>query len=175
MAYTLEQFCKDTNAILDGDGDIHARLDKVAEKLGGLLTDETFVKATFSDDTPPGKRELYHDADARLLRPRPCAGRRQTRHAAQPWCVLGDLRQHQRRDRMREYKRTNGEAEEAAVLEKTDEYDLTRGVTQAYGPGHIHSTEHPEKCWVIRITGTDLDQIPRYRFRKFRDKVLEEA
>jgi hypothetical protein len=39
----------------------------------------------------------------------------------------------------------------------------------------IHSTEHPEKCWVIRITGTDLDVLPRYKFRKFRDQIIEKA
>lgn len=175
MAYSLEQFCKDTNAILDSGGDIHARLDKVAEKLSGLLTDETFVKATFNDDIAPGKRELYHDAahDYYVLAHVQEGGKRGTPHShGASWAIYGNINGA---TRMREYKRTNSEAEEAHVLQKTAEYDLTRGVTKAYGPGHIHSTEHPEKCWVIRITGTDLDQLPRYRFRKFRDKVLEEA
>jgi hypothetical protein len=36
----------------------------------------------------------------------------------------------------------------------------------------IHSTEHEQKAWVIRVTGTDLDQLPRYRLRK-QDKILE--
>ncbi|MGE3644095.1 MAG: hypothetical protein AB7F96_09600 [Beijerinckiaceae bacterium] len=175
MAYTLEQFCKDTNAILDGDGDIHARLNKVADKLSNLLTDEAFVKATFDENTPAGKRELYHDAerDYYVLAHVQEGGKRGTPHShGASWAIYGNI---DGKTIMREYKRTNAESEEAHVLEKTEEYDLTRGVTRAYGPGYIHSTEHPEKCWVIRITGTDLDQIPRYKFRKFRDKVLEEA
>lgn len=175
MAYSLEQFCKDVNAILDGGGEIQARLDKVAEKLSGLLTDDAFVKAAFNDDTPPGKRELYHDAgrDYYVLAHVQEGGKRGTPHShGASWAIYGNVNGA---TRMREYKRANAEAEEAHVLEKTAEYDLTRGVTKAYGPGYIHSTEHPEKCWVIRVTGTDLDQIPRYKFRKFRDKVLEEA
>ena len=51
---------------------------------------------------------------------------------------------------------------------------LRPGQTRAYGPGVIHSTAHPEKAWVIRITGTDLDKLPRYHFRK-QDRVLENA
>jgi predicted metal-dependent enzyme (double-stranded beta helix superfamily) len=175
MAYSLAQFCKDTNAILDGEGDIHARLDKVAAKLGDLLVDEDFVKATFNDDMPPGKRELYHDADRDyyVLAHVQEGGKKGTPHShGASWAIYGNING---KTVMSEYKRTNDESEEAAVLKKTDQYDLTRGITRAYGPGYIHSTEHPEKCWVIRITGTDLDQIPRYRFRKFRDKVLEEA
>lgn len=175
MAYTLEQFCKDTNAILDSGGDIQSRLDKVAEKLSGLLTDEDFVKATFNDDIPPGKRELYHDADRDyyVLAHVQDGGKKGTPHShGASWAIYGNING---KTVMREYERTNAENEEAAVLKLTDQYDLTRGITRAYGPGYIHATEHPEKCWVIRVTGTDLDQIPRYRFRKFRDKVLEEA
>jgi hypothetical protein len=43
------------------------------------------------------------------------------------------------------------------------------------GPGVIHSTAYPERAWVIRVTGTDLDTIPRFRFRDRRDSILERA
>ena len=33
----------------------------------------------------------------------------------------------------------------------------------------------PEKAWVIRVTGTDLDAIPRYRFRPKTDKIVEKV
>ena len=51
-------------------------------------------------------------------------------------------------------------------------YRLAPGQTRAYGPGVIHSTAHPEKAWVIRVTGTDLDELPRYHFSK-QDRILE--
>jgi hypothetical protein len=53
-------------------------------------------------------------------------------------------------------------------------YCLGPGQTKAYGPGVIHSTAHPEKAWVIRVTGTDLDVLPRYHFGK-QDRILEKA
>jgi hypothetical protein len=41
-----------------------------------------------------------------------------------------------------------------------------------YLPHVIHSTAHPEKAWVIRVTGTDLDHLPRFRFHPQRDKIV---
>jgi hypothetical protein len=65
--------------------------------------------------------------------------------------------------------------EDAVVLEKARQYALGPGQTQAYSSGLIHSTAHPQKAWVIRITGTDLDAIPRYHFRAKTDKIVEAA
>jgi hypothetical protein len=69
----------------------------------------------------------------------------------------------------------NPESEDKAVLEPFDRYSIGPGETRAYGPGVIHSTAHPQKAWVIRVTGTDLDAIPRYRFREQRDQIRENA
>ena len=70
-------------------------LPKVAERLGALLVNPAFVAETFTDDTPPGRRELLPRSGARLLRARARAGGRQDRQAAQPRHVMGDLRQRQ--------------------------------------------------------------------------------
>lgn len=175
MAYTLEQFCHDSRHILAGDGDIQSRIDGVAAKLADLLRNDEFVRETFPNDDLPAKRELYHDPDHDfyVLAHIQKGGKKGMPHShGASWAIYGNATGF---TRMREYKRTNPESEEAAVLEKVAEYDVKAGDTKAYGPGYIHSTEHPETCYVIRLTGTDLDQIPRYRFRKMRDKVLEEA
>ena len=73
---------------------------------------------------------------------------------------------------MTEWRRTNSETDEHSELVVAAEYSLGPGQTKAYGPGVIHSTAHPEKAWVIRVTGTDLDKIPRYHFGK-NDKMIE--
>ncbi|MBM3606958.1 MAG: hypothetical protein FJX29_00685 [Alphaproteobacteria bacterium] len=175
MAYTLEAFCADTNAILKGAGTITERLDRVAGKLSLLMQEPGFAAGTFNEATPAGKRELWHDPelDYYVLAHVQEGGKRGTPHShGASWAIYGNINGA---TRMREYARVNPEDEEGAVLKKIAEYDLCGGDTKAYGPGHIHSTEHPQKCWVIRITGTDLDQIPRYRFRKLRDRVLEEV
>jgi hypothetical protein len=62
-----------------------------------------------------------------------------------------------------------------AVLEKVRQYALGPGQTQAYSSGLIHSTAHPQKVWVIWVTGTDFDAIPRYPFRAKTDKIVEKV
>ena len=44
----------------------------------------------------------------------------------------------------------------------------------SYASQGVGSTAHPRLAWVIRITGTDLDRLPRYHFGK-KDKILESA
>lgn len=175
MTYTLQEFCANTREILKSAGSITERLDKVAEKLSVLLKDEAFAAQTFDANTPAGKRELYHDPelDFYVLAHVQEGGKRGTPHShGASWAIYGNI---DGATRMREFVRTNPENEEGAVLKKIAEYDIGAGETKAYGPGYIHATEHREKCFVIRITGTDLDQIERFRFRKLRDQVLEEA
>lgn len=173
MAYTLDRFCSDTHAILKAQP-LAAALPKVAEKLTDLLTNPAFVAATFSDATPPGKRALFHDPelDFHVLAHVQEGGKTGKPHShGTSWAVYGNARNV---TVMTEYRRVNPEGEEAAVLERVSQYELRPGQTRAYGPGVIHSTAHPDKAWVIRITGTDLDKLPRYHFRK-QDRVLEKA
>lgn len=175
MTITLDAFCKDARQALTSGKPLSEALDAIAARLRDLLNEPTFVQATFSPDDPAGKKELFHDPelDFYVLAHVQEGGKKGTPHShGASWAIYGNINGA---TVMREYKRTNAESEDGAVLKMTDKYELRRGDTRAYGPGYIHSTEHPETCWVIRITGTDLDQIDRYRFRKLKDQVLEEA
>ncbi len=174
MAYTLQQFCADSKDALKSQP-LDNALKAIAAKLGELLNNEGFVKATFSNDTPAGKRELFHDSelDFYVLAHVQDGGKRGTPHShGNSWAIYGNI---DGVTQMTEYTRKNPEGEEAAILEVVDTYGVGAGQTRGYGPGMIHSTAHPEKCWVIRITGTDLDVLPRYKFRKFRDQIIEKA
>lgn len=173
MAYTLEQFCSDLHTTIKAKG--QKGLSEVAEKLKGLLTNPDFVKATFSDDTPPGKRVLWHDkeTDAYVLAHVQQAGKGGNPHShGASWAIYGNAKGY---TDMTEWRRVNPETEDEVVLEKSDAYRLGPGQTRAYGSGMIHSTSHPEKAWVMRITGCDLDTIKRYAFRPRKDKILERA
>ena len=88
------------------------------------------------------------------------------------WAIYGNAREV---TEMTEWRRTNPESEDKAVLEPVEHYDLGVGDTRAYGPGVLHSTEHPRKAWVIRVTGTDVDAIPRFRFKPERDRIVEKV
>ena len=75
---------------------------------------------------------------------------------------------------MTEWRRANPESDDHLELAATSKYSLTPGQTRAYGPGVMHSTAHAQTAWVIRVTGTDLDHMPRYQFSN-KDKILESA
>jgi hypothetical protein len=173
MAYDLNRFCNDLHTLIKNKG--QAGLPEAAEKLKSLLTNPKFVAATFADDTPPGKRVLWHDAetDAYVMAHVQQAGKGGNPHShGASWAIYGNARGF---TEMTEWRRVNPESEDAVVLEKADAYSLGPGQTKAYSSGMIHSTHHPEKAWVIRITGTDLDTIQRYAFRPRKDKILEKA
>jgi hypothetical protein len=173
MAYTLDEFCADSRAILKREP-LQGALPQIAERLGRLLRNPDFVAATFSDDMPPGRRVLHHDGETDVY---VLAHVQEGRKVGKPhshgasWAIYGNAREV---TEMTEWRRTNPEGEAHAELEAVSKYRLGPGDTKAYGPGVIHSTAHPEKAWVIRVTGTDLDALPRYRFGK-QDKILEKA
>jgi hypothetical protein len=171
MPYTLRNFCTDLSATLTAKG--QGGLPDVARKLSELLGNPEFVTATFSDDLPPGKRELWHDpeTDAYVLAHVQEGGKGGKPHShGASWAIYGTARGV---TEMTEWRRVNSVAEPGAVLEKTRQYALGPGQTRGYASGAIHSTAHPQKAWVIRITGTDLDTIARYHFNAKTDKILE--
>lgn len=175
MAYTLDQFCADHHALLTSGQPLTQTLPKIAEKLAVLLRNPQFVAETFNDATPVGRQTLHHDEDTDVyvlahVNEGPKKGSPHSHGAS--WAVYGTARAV---TKMTEWRRTNPESEEAAVLVPAAHYDLGPGDTRAYGPGVIHSTEHPQKAWVIRVTGTDLDAIPRYRFRAKTDRIVEKV
>jgi hypothetical protein len=173
MAYTLDEFCADTRALLKAQP-LPSALAQISERLGRLLSEPAFVAATFSDDMPPGRRVLHHDPETDFyvlahVQEGNKTGKPHSHGAS--WAVYGNARA---RTEMTEWRRTNPEGEPHAVLEAASKYRLEPGDTKAYGPGVIHSTAHPETAWVIRVTGTDLDALPRYRFGK-QDRILAKA
>jgi len=170
MPYTLTDFCADLSSTLKRRGE--SGLSDIAQKLSALLDNPAFVAETFSEDTPIGRRELWHDAetDVYVLAHVQEGGKIGKPHShGASWAIYGTARGV---TEMTEWRRLNHAEEASAVLEKTCEYALAKGQTRAYSAGLIHSTAHPQKAWVIRVTGTDLDAIPRYHFRPKTDKIV---
>jgi hypothetical protein len=172
MTADLASFCTDTRQALQSLP-LDQALARVAQALAALLRDPAFVAATFDETMPAGKRELYRDAatDFRVLAHVQPAGKGGAAHDHGPsWAVYGNARG---RTDMTEYRRANAAGDTHAVLQPQPPYSLHAGQARAFAPGTIHATAHPELAWVLRITGTDLDAAPRYRFRKGLDEVLQ--
>ena len=175
MAYSLEHFSRDCGAALESGKPLQQNLDQIALHLRDLLKNPDFVAATFTPDTPPGKVILYHDKelDFYIGAHTQQAGKGGAPHShGESWAVYGNATGF---TDMTEWRRVNPESEDHAVLEVSDKYSIGPGQSRAYGPNTIHSTAHQEKCWVIRITGGDLDKIPRFQFHPRKDKILEKA
>jgi hypothetical protein len=171
MAYTLDEFCTDSRAILKAQP-LAAALPQIADCLSCLLANPGFVSAAFNDDMPPGKRVLHHDLelDFHVLAHVQQGGKTGKPHShGTSWAVYGNAKNV---TEMTEWRRVNPETDDHAELVAASRYSLGPRHTKAYGPGVIHSTAHPDRAWVIRVTGTDLDNLPRYRFGR-QDKILE--
>jgi hypothetical protein len=171
MPYSLDQFCTDLHATLKAKGE--SGLPDVARHLSDLLKNPDFVANTFNDDMPPGKRELWHDPETDvyvLAHVQEGAKVGKPHSHGNSWAIYGNAMGV---TEMTEWRRVNAASEDAVVLEQSEKYPLGPGQTRSYSSGMIHSTAHPQKAWVIRVTGTDLDNLPRYRFRPKMDKILE--
>lgn len=173
MAYTLAEFCGDCRAILKSGRPIESGLPEMAERLARLIDNPEFVAATFRPEDEFTKKELHHDAETDFhvlahVHQGPKEGPPHSHGAS--WAIYGTASGV---TGMKEWARENPSGEEAATLRLTSQYELRKGQSRGYGPHVIHSTIHPAKAWVIRVTGTDLDVLPRYRFKKGRDRIVE--
>jgi predicted metal-dependent enzyme (double-stranded beta helix superfamily) len=171
MPYALKDFCADLSATLKAKGE--SGLPEIARKLSALLDNPAFVAETFAEETPIGRRELWHDpeTDAYVLAHVQEGGKVGKPHShGASWAIYGTARGI---TEMTEWRRVNAASDDGAVLEQTGRYALGPGETKAYSSGLVHSTAHPQRTWVIRVTGTDLDAIPRYHFRAKTDRIRE--
>jgi hypothetical protein len=172
MSYTLDEFCNVSSLILKTRGSDAEALSAISDELQNLLTDEVFVAGIFEQAPQGGKRVLYHDPEVDFYvlahwQPEGKTGKPHSNGAS--WAIYGNAKGF---TEMTEWRRVNAEDEEQAVLEVSDRYKLVAGRSRAYGPGVIHSTGYPQAAWIIRVTGTNLDVIPRYHFQAKRDKLL---
>jgi predicted metal-dependent enzyme (double-stranded beta helix superfamily) len=163
MAYTLDAFIADCRTTLARDGGPVGR-EQVRANLEKLLADADFVKAYCGDDQPRGIKVLYQDPKlgfqvlahindkARVSPPHD--------HGAS-WAIYGQATKHT--DMIEWEREDNGADPKHAKLKPVKKYRLTPGKAGIYQDGAIHSIDFPDYARFIRVTGTDLDKIPRIK------------
>ena len=163
MSYTLEQFAHDCRDILSADGGPAGR-DKVRQKLEALLIEQDFVTKYCGPEVAYGKHVLYEDRDLgfQIL-----AHINREAHVSPPhdhgasWAIYGQATGY---TDMIEWERIDdGSAADRAKLRPARKYRLTPGKAGIYDGGKIHSIDYPDAAKFIRVTGTDLDRIPRIK------------
>jgi predicted metal-dependent enzyme (double-stranded beta helix superfamily) len=163
MSYDLSAFTADCHAIFKRDpgpaGREQARL--LLEK---LLQDEAFVRE-HCRESKPGLHLLYEDPELKF---QVLAHINENPRVSPPhdhgesWAIYGQAIEH---TDMTEWARTDDGADpDRAKLEPVRKYRLTPGHAGIYQDGTIHSIDYPANSCFVRVTGTNLDQIPRVMF-----------
>lgn len=163
MSYTLEQFVTDTNAHLAGHPGPEGR-ERVRLGLERLLAEPDFIAHVEGLDLADGVEVLHKDkAHGYLILAhlsRPGQGRHAPHNHGNSWAIYGQVTQH---TDVTEWERTDT-GPDTAELKVARAYRLNPGEAGIYQNGAIHSVENLPGTRIIRITGTDLDQIERERF-----------
>jgi hypothetical protein len=164
VAYDLDQFIADCRGILSRDPGPDGR-EQIRVRLERLLAEQDFVRQYCGDDVPQGLKVLYEDKElgfqvlahindkARVSPPHD--------HGAS-WAIYGQATKY---TEMTEWERFDDSSDGAhAELRPTKKYRLNPGQAGIYQDGTIHSIDYPDKARFVRVTGTNLDRIPRVRF-----------
>jgi hypothetical protein len=164
MAYTLEAFCKDCAAGLRADPGPGGK-ERVRKDLERLLAEKAFVTERCGPDAKQGVHMLYRDPElgfcvlAHINRePRTSPPHD---HGAS-WAVYGQATAY---TDMTEYHRlgdTRGPG--AARLEVSRRYRLEPGQAGLFDVGAIHAIAYGGNARFVRVTGTDLEHVPRLKF-----------
>ena len=171
MTYTLESFAAKCRDILRADPGPSGR-EAVRKLLEAALTDRAFVTAHLGPQNSNSKTTLYEDPDlgfcilAHVLSSVE-AGKPHDHGAS--WAIYGQAAGW---TEMTEWARTGQkDVKGAEIVEPAKTDRLIPGTATLYNEGTVHSTRRDDETRLIRITGCDLDNIPRGRYRAVHEAV----
>jgi hypothetical protein len=163
MAYTLDAFCHDSRACLAAHPDQIGR-NNLRGLLEKLLADQAFLKQHVLS-APPGRHTIYEDPDHKfcvLVHVNEAAGKSPPHDHGKSWAIYGQATGY---TDMTEYNRTDGSGGAGkAVIDLTKSYRLEPGKVGLYDVGVIHAIDYPEGARFVRVTGEDLERVPRLKF-----------
>jgi hypothetical protein len=163
MAYSLDAFCEDCSTALKADPSPGSR-EKVRQNLERLLAEPGFLDRHVLS-APPGRHTLYEDPELGfvVLAHINLKGHKSPPHDhGASWAIYGQATQY---TDMTEWERLDDCADpDRVTLKPKKQYRLLPGQAGIYQEGAIHSIDYPARARFIRVTGTNLDRIPRRRF-----------
>ena len=163
MSYDLEQFTAECHAILKRDPSPKGR-EEVRQRLEQLLHNQDFVQR-YCVAAPRGLHLLYEDKELGFqvlahLNEKPRAGL--PHDHGKSWAIYGQATEY---TDMTEFERLDdGSDPTHGKLKVATEYRLEPGHAGIFQDGKIHAINYPAKSCFVRVTGTNLDRIPRIMF-----------
>src|SRR6266446_8356784 len=176
MSYTLDGFCRDCRAALKADPGPGGR-QSVRGLLERLLADRDFLSQHVLS-APPGRHTLYEDPELGfvvLAHVNPKGHKSPPHDHGASWAVYGQATQY---TEMTEWRRTDRTSDPGpARIEVVRQYRLEPGHAGTYDIRAIHNIEFPDGARFVRVTGNELERIPRLKFDLARGlaEVIESA
>jgi len=164
MPYTLEDYAADCHRNLKADPGTAGR-EQVRKDLQKLLMEDAFVDTYCGPKAKGGANVLYEDADLGFqilahIMEKEHAGEVHDHGAS--WAIYGQAVGY---TDMTEWNRSDdGSVDGKATVEKDRSYRLERGQAGIFDDHKIHSIAYPAGTRFIRVTGVDLQTIPRGRY-----------
>lgn len=163
MPQTLESFAARVHDILQADNSPAGR-QKVAGVLSEALKDRSFVEAQFDDSTPE-RQLIYQDPQLGFCivahsyhRPKDSA----PHDHGHSWAIYG---QADGETAMSDWSIVEPASEDRpGKVRKLREYKLTPGVAHVYNEGDLHSPSRSGPTRLIRIEGTNMEQVQRLQY-----------
>jgi predicted metal-dependent enzyme (double-stranded beta helix superfamily) len=165
MPNTIEAFAAKCHDILKSENNPAGR-QKVCALLRDALKDGQFVSTYLTDKTP--ERQILHE-DPELgfcvLAHHYTGAKVSGPHDHGPsWAIYGQARGE---TQMNDYELLEpATAEKPGKVRKTRTYKLTPGVAHVYNEGDLHSPTRTAATDLIRIEGTNMDKVKRFKFEQ---------
>jgi hypothetical protein len=163
MGHTLEGFAARCRDILKAENNPAGR-SKVCSLLQEALKDEDFV-AKAIDDATPERKILYEDPDLGfcILAHYYKGPKESAPHDHGPsWAIYGQAKGE---TAMSDWELLEpASAEKPGKVRKTRSYKLTPGVAHVYNEGDLHSPARTDSTRLIRIEGTNMEKVKRFKF-----------
>jgi hypothetical protein len=164
MAYDLDAFVSDCRSILSRDPGPEGR-EEIRVRLERLLGNPEFIRKHCSEETPQGLHVLYEDPKLgfQILAHINDKARVSPPHDhGESWAIYGQATHYT--DMIEWEREDDGTDPSHARLRPAKKYRLMPGHAGIYQDGKIHSIDYPDYARFVRVTGTNLDRIPRVRF-----------
>jgi predicted metal-dependent enzyme (double-stranded beta helix superfamily) len=164
MNPVIEQFAKACHDILKNDPGPAGR-EQVRQNLEKVLVDDSVVRDYFGPDADSTRNILYEDPelgfciiahvykDARISKPH---------DHANSWAIYGQV---DGVTHMTEYRSVENPADgKPGKAEPVKSYDLKPGMAVGYEPGALHAPVRHDPTKLLRIEGTNLQDVKRDRY-----------